>query len=217
VFGGEVDPAFWPRIGESLEVIDRVGGMPECPGRDDIVMAGREFREYVCAVDHRDLAEVLIEIGREYAALFLGVGAETVPLCESAYVGATATLCQDAYFDVRRRLRDSGLARAEDFTEPEDHLALELALMARLSRRMSIHLSEGAATWRDALAAQESLLSEHLLNWALDLTERVNTVAPGSFYASASRLLAGFLTLDRELIDLMGADGIRNVDVERHA
>ncbi len=206
LFGREIESGFWPKIRESIDLIDRAGDISDWPGNDDMVVARRELREYFRAVERQELPEVLTELRRQYAALFLGVGRETVPLCESVYTGATATLCQGAYFDVRRSLRETGWAKADDFSEPEDHVAMELAQMACLSRMMDIELSAGASTWREVLVTQRRFMAEHLLNWVPELTERINAVAPGSLYASASRLLAGFLRLDQELLDFMDAD-----------
>ncbi|MFH1573169.1 MAG: molecular chaperone TorD family protein [Acidobacteriota bacterium] len=217
LFSREVDPGFWHAIQDSIGAIHWVEDSSGCPGHDDIVAAFRGLKEFSRAVERRDAAEVLRELGRQYAFLFLGVGRETVPLCESAYTGATATLYQDAYFDVRKKLEDSGLRKAEGCAEPEDHVAIELAHMACLSRRMGVNLSEGATVGPDVLANQRGFLTGHLLNWAPDLAERITTVSPGSFYAPAARLLAGFLRLDQELIDFLRVEWMRNVDVERHA
>jgi TorA maturation chaperone TorD len=207
LFSREVDSESWPKIWQAIDLIDQVGDFSDCPGYDDIALARLELTEFLHAAGERDLPEVLTDMGRMYAGLFLGVGTDTVPLCESVYTGASATLYQDAYFDVRRRLRESGVAKAEHFTEPEDHLAVELAQMAHLSGKLTAHLFDGASTRQDVLAAQRHFLTEHLLNWAPDLAQRIDAAAPGSFYASASRLLVGFLRLDRGLTDFMGGEG----------
>ena len=50
------------------------------------------------------------ELQKEYARLFLGVGPETVSLCESAWTSPLRLVCQEAQFECRRAYAATGLA-----------------------------------------------------------------------------------------------------------
>jgi putative dimethyl sulfoxide reductase chaperone len=200
LFRAEIDSDFWPKIGPWLKVIDQFEGTENSAALEDMTAAGQAMRDVIDGWSEQDEPDILTEPAREYAALFLGVGPETVPLCESAYEGGTGTLFRNAYFRMKEVYRAAGLSKSDDFTEPDDHLAVELAYMARLVQKMSDIGSLDDRTVAEALEEQKGFL-DNLLTWAPEVHQRIQNAAGAGFYQAVSLLMNGFLSLDRELID----------------
>jgi TorA specific chaperone len=131
------------------------------------------------------------DLAVDYARLFLGAGGP--PLAspyESAYRGE-ARLYGTAAAEVRALLGEWGLQAPRNFG-PEDHICVELSLLAALAER-------GAAEGRSqeqVLAAQHDLLRDHLLVWFPAFAARVEDAATGPFYGTLVALIAAFLQAD---------------------
>jgi TorA maturation chaperone TorD len=144
---------------------------------------------------------LLEKLARHYARLFLGVGGKnTVFLCESSYRGDTNSLFQSPYFSVKERYASIHLQKDDAYKEPDDHLALELAFMVKLCDN-SLAATPGSQNFLDLLKTQKSFIHEHLGCWVPELTLKLKTIEPESFYTACALLLNGFLRIDAELID----------------
>lgn len=143
---------------------------------------------------------LLLDLARQYALLFLGIGEKnTIPLCESAYQGDGKSLYQNCYFEIRNLFAGAGIGKDESFTEPEDHLSLELAFMAELCT-MTIDLEERQERPTALLDAQQQMLDEHLSKWVPLLSDKLTETAPSSLYAAGGLLLKGYLQADAALL-----------------
>jgi len=131
-------------------------------------------------------AAVARQLAAAFTLLFDGVGgAKTVSLYESAYVSVSGRLFQAATGDMEKLLRQSDLSTDDAFREPPDHLAIELALLARLIRRDADR------------QAQAALLDDHLLIWVPTFADRCRQCDPTGFYAGTAQVLTAFLTAQR--------------------
>jgi len=145
---------------------------------------------------------VIGDLARQYAFLFLGVGSETVALCESAYRNEGGLLFQNAYFDILEKYREVGLGKREDFPEPEDHLSLELAYMAHLCRRIISSIETGKeAEAKKYYQYQGNFLNDHLLLWVPQFAKSLSEISPSPFYKALAFLLEGYIRVDVELLD----------------
>jgi putative dimethyl sulfoxide reductase chaperone len=164
---------------------------------------GIEFLARFCEEARRaDEEAVLGDLARDYAALFLGVGPENVALCESAYRTERGLLFQGPYFDILERYKEAGLGKRDDFSEPEDHLSLELVYMAHLSRRTlsSAETGNEQDAERDC-RYQSHFLKEHLLQWVPRFSKGLSEISPSAFYKALAHLLEGYLKMDVEFLD----------------
>ena len=97
--------------------------------------------------------------------------------------------------------RSVGLDKAKDFTEPDDHVAVELHFMSYLAGETS-----SAAGTRDRKRAlellhlQQRFLKEHLGRWIGSLADDVVKQAKASFYKGVSLMAAGFIEEDSKVL-----------------
>jgi TorA-specific chaperone len=97
-------------------------------------------------------------LNRAYRLAFEGLGGpRTVPLCESAYRGASRRLFQAPTAELEALLAESGISMPADVRLPADHLAIELALTALLVATGSPEAKEmirRLAAWIPSFAAE---------------------------------------------------------------
>jgi len=123
-----------------------------------------------------------------YARLFLGAGSRSqrVPVYESVYTSENGLICQEATNAIAALLQDHGLS-ADGWSEPADHIAVELEFLA--------WLAEKAGTDADPHAeqSQHALLSRHLLQWGPQFCDLCIERDTSGFYAAAALVLKGAL------------------------
>ena len=198
-FSREVDKTFLQSLFEiSNSLLDSFKGVEERS-----LTRGRELLDSFCSeVRGADEAVVLGDLARHYAFLFLGVGSENVALCESAYRNEGGLLFQNAYFGILVKYREVGLGKREDFSEPEDHLSLELAYLAHLSRRTISSIETGnEEEAKKYCQYQKNFLKDHLLPWIPQFAKSLLEISPSKFYKALAYLLEGYIQIDFEFLD----------------
>lgn len=158
------------------------------------------FRNLREEVKRQGAAAVAQELAPEYATLFLGPDTLPCPPYASVYLDGGAVMGRST-LDVMRTYRATGLRVAESWKEPEDHICLELAFMARLADRYSSSLREPSdEESRRLLLAQLQFLRNHLLRWAPAFAERLLSSTSANLYRFLGEFLPGWLRLDEELL-----------------
>lgn len=166
-------------IGAAL--FEMLAEYPECAAGVRQMQAVSECGDEAGAVARR--------LDIEFTRLFGGAGgAHAVSPYESAYVGDTGRLYQKPAGDMALSLRQFNLSVSAAFREPPDHLSIELAMLARLTR-------QGTAV--DAIAA---LLDDHLLGWVPAFAAECRDADSTGFYAGAASALAEFLAMQRNAL-----------------
>jgi TorA-specific chaperone len=139
--------------------------------------------------DEAPASTVAHRLGIAFAHLFEGVGGPGgVALFESVHVSPSGLLFQAQEAAMGARLRRADLFVSDGPGAPADHLSVELALLAKLTR---------CGATRDELAA---LLDNHLLSWTPGFANQVAAADVTGFYAGAVLVLSGFLTAQRTAI-----------------
>jgi len=178
----------------------------ELPSDPD-VQAGKTLLEtFFSELPQRNADELIEQLARQYAALFLGVGPKTVSLCESVYRSKFGLLYQSTLFDVQQSYREIGMAKSDQYREPDDHIAVELSYMARLCNMTRGAASAGRAGRAQALQhlrLQQAFLKGHLLQWVPRFSQDLIVTAPPGFYRAFAHLLKGYIGIDGRLIDSM--------------
>lgn len=146
----------------------------------------------------------ITDLSMDYARIFLGAGVAgtngAYPY-ESVYTNADRLVMQDARDEVLQLYREEGLDRAQEFNEPEDHLALELEFMAYLCQRTAAALKEGDnGNALNYLQKQQEFLAKHLLAWVPAFCEDVQRLAREDLYKAVAKITVGYLNMERELI-----------------
>lgn len=113
----------------------------------------------------------LSQLEAEYTYLFLGPGKLPAPLWESVYVTGRNEVCTEETLAVRQAYRINGFSTDGFPFVAEDHIAVELAFMASLSKS-AFDASEREAFER-AADAQDRFLDDHLNRWVKSFAERM--------------------------------------------
>lgn len=141
----------------------------------------------------------------DFDRVFFGMGPITARHAfpyESVYTSEKGIMMQEAYSQVVRAYREQKLAKDEAFTEPEDHIAVELAFMATLVERSAAFLREGHEEAAEQTVMQQlSFAKEHLLNWVDIFCVDLAAAADGSFYEHLATFTAAFVKEDAAVLE----------------
>ncbi|SNY91183.1 Nitrate reductase delta subunit [Cohaesibacter sp. ES.047] len=140
--------------------------------------------------------EAVSLLNRSYCHLFLGIGGATgtTPI-ESAHIG-TGRLFQEPEMEMTRLLAQRGLKRDETFSEPPDHICIELSYLEQL-----IRLDATIFDVDEKKAIDDMLV--RLNGWIPAFAQNCAMHDPSKFYAT----LAGILV---RLLSVIEPDEIRN-------
>ncbi|MGC9116960.1 MAG: TorD/DmsD family molecular chaperone, partial [Conexivisphaera sp.] len=164
--------------GELAQRFEALTELDERVGRGMDLMLG-----YLRGAAGRDRKEVLLELAADYASLFLGVKGTPPHPSESAYMSAGHLMYQAQRDEVLAIYRKAGVDKVREFTEPEDHIAVELSFMSYLVGRTLGEARRGnLGEARRLLELQRRFLREHLLKWSHDFAEDVIANADVDFY-----------------------------------
>ena len=153
----------------------------------------RELVARVLRILHNagDLDAATSLLNRDFCALFLGIQGpqRVVPACQSAYLDNRT----NAAAELEKYLAGAGLAIADRFVEPADHLAVQLAVMAWLLDGPQA----AAGTANRAAIDPVAFLDDHLLSWIPAFAARCEAVDTTGCYAAFATLLHHFLLSER--------------------
>jgi len=188
------------RVEADKALLDQISGMGLSVGEGETEIGeGYALLErFVAATTESTLTDLAVD----YARIFLGVsrGSAAFPY-ESVYTSESRMFMQESRDEVLTVFRAEGLDRAEDFNEPEDHIALEFEFMAFLSQKTIDALQEGED--EDVvryLEKQNAFLEEHILTWVPDFCRDVDRFAKTDFYKAAAKITQGFLDIEKAVI-----------------
>lgn len=149
----------------------------------------------------RDLGEVGKELAAEYVRLFYASRQGVSPY-ESVYTSEDHLLMQEARDQVLQAYRAEGLEKPDEFQEPEDHIALELAFMAYLCEGTVDALQSGQ---REAalvcLSKQKDFLKDHLMVWLPQFCQHLAQATRSDFYGGLAQITRVYLDQESETVD----------------
>ena len=149
------------------------------------------------ALDHENPETVAKDLAGAFARLFLGVGGRrSAPPYESAYTSERGLLFQEASGHSAAQLMNLGLQVSGSFSEPPDHLAVQLEIVAELARRREE--SDGTADAEKYADRQLAFLENRLLPWIRAFRDDCATFDRSGFYATAAGCLVAYVTADAE-------------------
>ena len=179
------------------------GYQPLYAGLSDLGLGAEVARLQAAIEALRTLPLARLELAADFAQLFL-LDAKTGALpYASVYEdeGKGSVLYGAAEERMRSFLAESGLAIQADFREPADHLAVYLALVAKLAEQDA---EQGIDSIDFATAAFEQLsfLQAGLLGWLEAFVQRCQQARPRfDFYPALATLLHGFVREDVLFLD----------------
>lgn len=151
------------------------------------------------------------DLSVDYSRVFIGSGLDLYSAAypyESVYTSEKRLLMQEARDEVVKIYRTERLDKSQEWTEGEDHIALELEFMQILCRRTKDALdAKKEAEASRLLVVQRDFLENHLLSWVPLLTEDMERFAKTDFYQGLACLTEGYLFVDEAfLTDILDGD-----------
>lgn len=187
----EIDEAFAQEFAEAFNFES---------SNEELVRNLNAAKEALAGADEAALELLAVDFDR----VFFGMGPLTARHAfpyESVYTSDRGIMMQDAYAQVLHVYREQHLAKDKSFTEPEDHIAVELAFMATLSDRTVTFLREDLEeAAEETIRQQIAFAQNHLLNWIDRFCSDLASAAPGTFYESIARFTKLFVQEDVTLL-----------------
>lgn len=179
---------------------------PEVRGTE-LAEGFKQLADYILSYKARDLESVRLELAVEFAGIFLGVRRLPPHPSESVYMTEGQLVMQKPRDDVLKVYRSMGVDRANNFAEPEDHIALELQFMTYMCEKTNTALKEGNLTYaKKCLEVQRDFLDEHLGKWVPRLVTDILKSAKGDFYKAVAKITRGYVEMDKKVVaELMGS------------
>jgi anaerobic sulfite reductase subunit A len=153
-------------------------------------------------IQNDDFTRVKAELAVEYARLFLGVKRRNLVPCESVYTSERRLMMQDARDQVVHEYHKEGLDPAVEFTEPEDHVAIELAFMSHLCQKAADAVErEDSRQAAYYVEQQRRFLTDHLEVWVPRLCDDILGLAESDFYKGIIMLTQEHLNMEQDAIE----------------
>ena len=157
--------------------------------------------------------DVLDVLAVDYARTFLGGGilnGNAAFPYESVYTSEHALIMQEARDEVLDTYRRNSYCIPSEWTDPEDHIAIELAYMRVLCDRTNQVIAKSEGTDAVSLVGmQYSFLTLHLLRWVQNFCTDVDRFSSTTFYKAVARLAVAFLEDDKTTLeDIAQTSGI---------
>ncbi len=146
----------------------------------------------------------ITELAIDFVRTFIGHGVNGYSAAypfESVYTSERRLMMQEARAEVLQTFRENNLKRGK-WTEGEDHLALELEFMQRMSIRAAEALeADDEDTAIANLQTQFTFLNDHLLNWLPLMTADMRDYAQTDFYQGLAQLTMGYVEEDGKILE----------------
>ena len=147
------------------------------------------WREFVAAARTGDATQISVE----YNSLFGGVGKPEVYLFGSHYL--TGFLNEKPLVQLRDDLAALGLARNEQMSETEDHVAYLFEVMRFLIAGDDVAVSN--------LSRQFEFFGRHVQPWILQMCQSLQAHPRARFYAGLAALTQAFMSVEAQGFDLL--------------
>jgi len=141
--------------------------------------------------------EALEEVAVEFTDLFIGTARPKAPPIESFYFSFKRTIFNEKTIEMKKILNEHGLESMMKDKFPEDHLGLQLLLIAVQTEEFPT-LDEDEK--RAAIEKQISFIDEHLLSWIPGVCNDAKEHGQTGFYGGLLELIWGTLLWDKELL-----------------
>ena len=155
-----------------------------------------------CASAYGENSEsCLARAQRDYMQLLVGPNELKAPPWGCVYLTNERVLFQESTLKVREAYRSENMLPTQYPHVSDDHIAIELDFLAKLSEKTQAALSANdTAEYGRLLESQRAFLNEHLLVWVDKYATDLSEASSDSLYARIAMLCAAFLPIDVEVI-----------------
>lgn len=177
-----------PKMKPLLALAD---SLPNSESQDAV----RQLVKFTNAIPSQNIDELWTKLAADYARLFLSIHKTPAHPSESVY--RDGVMMQFSRDEVLSTYWSFGIDKKTEFTEPEDHIAIELGFMMFLSEKAHQALQKGRTTEASKyIQSQQDFLEQHLLKWVPKLVDDIITAGRTQFYKSIALLTKEFLEMD---------------------
>jgi TorA maturation chaperone TorD len=212
-FKYEVDNEFLTMVAAVQPVLERLAsaqGGTELKKAADLLST---VSSKATVLEGKERKKLLTDLAIEYTSLFINpgqqVGRVRVLPWESAYFTSPPRMYGPPYHQVVEAFRMVGFEKPKEYTEPEDHIALELEFMAHLCRLTTAGVdSEKLDFALGYLKLQKEFLADHLLRWVGTFSDKLKANSEKrevDFYYALGTMLEAFIKLDDQTVDEISA------------
>ncbi len=157
--------------------------------------AMKELIQFLDTIPSQDLDELEVKLAADYARLFLSINKVPAHPSESAY--RDGTMMQHSRDEVLKTYWSFGVDKKREFTEPEDHIAVELSFVAYLCERAIEALkNKDTKETKRCLQGQKDFLEKHLIKWMPKLAKDILNTGKTPFYKAIAVLTKEYLEMD---------------------
>jgi TorA maturation chaperone TorD len=200
IYAKELAKPFLLDLATKKEFFQRLAEDPETKGTE-MAEGFKSIANFASNIRKEDLDRLQLELAAEYAGLFLGVWQTPPHPSESAYMSTDHLIMQKPRDDVMMLYRAMGFEKVKEFTEPEDHIALELQFMANLCEKATAAMkNQNQADARKYLETQRDFLNQHLVKWVPRLVADILKGGRREFYKAVAKVTKGFIEMDKEMV-----------------
>src|SRR5699024_9043974 len=140
--------------------------------------------------------EALEEVAVEFTDLFIGTARPKAPPIESFYFSFKRTIFNEKTIEMKKILNEHGLESMMKDKFPEDHLGLQLLLIAVQTEEFPT-LDEDEK--REAIEKQISFIDDHLLSCVLVVCNDAKEHGQKGYYGGLQEVIWGTLLWDKEI------------------
>jgi len=138
------------------------------------------------------IEDTVFHLAGDFSSLFHGIDpVRAAPPYESHYAEDSGRLFGEATARMQDILAQNGL-NIVGFSEPADHIAVHLQLMAHFAENAAGHDPASPAAG-ELNRAQYEFLRDHLRNWTQDFADDCMHLDQSGLYAGAAMILVAFL------------------------
>ena len=198
---GWIARLFKVEVDEDLLVSLKATEYPQGTGDPDLDLGYRKIAIYLSTT----MQGTLLDLAVDYVRTFIGHRNDTFGAAypfESVYTSEKRLLMQAARNEVLAAYRKAGMKVDDSWSDPEDHIAIELEYMQVMAQKTAQALEEGADEKATCyLMAQKDFLENHLLSWTPMFTADIRRFAKTDFYWGLAALTDGFLRVDKSFFE----------------
>lgn len=161
----------------------------------ETMRAVKELVQFTDTIPSQDLDDLETKLAADYARLFLSIS--KVPPHPSESIYRDGTMMQYSRDEVLKTYWSFGVDKKKEFTEPEDHIAVELSFLMYLCEKAIQALKNGdAKEARRYIQGQKDFLERHLVKWVPKLVKDILNTAQTPFYEAIAVLTKEYIEMD---------------------
>lgn len=188
---------------EYISALSKDEYLESFPFRDENNNINKGLEEVELYLSQKDITseEEYNKIHWDYTRMFIGPRELPAPPWESSYLNEDKLLFQEETLQVRRSYLKYNFIPENYPYEADDHIALELDFMYRLSVKLDEAMEEEeGGKIVEILQDKKNFLEYHLRKWVPIFAKKINENAETNYYKGISKILDGFLEIDYEII-----------------